>query len=138
MFVFTGRLQTAAMKFYLIAVVAVLALAQGSFAQDVADFERIGQYLEELKNKMTQELSEIIRNPDLTNQAQTFLQDKKTQLQPLASQIQDQLKTVATNVEEQIMPLAVNMQAHLQPIVDTLQKQMEAFLQQLKEKAISN
>ncbi len=42
----------------------------GSFAQDASDLERLGQYFEEMKNKMTQDLTEIIRSQDLTNQAQ--------------------------------------------------------------------
>ncbi|XP_023267880.1 type-4 ice-structuring protein LS-12-like [Seriola lalandi dorsalis] len=123
------------MKFSLIAAVVLLALAQGSFAQDVSDLEKLGQYLEELKNKMTLELTEIIRNQDLTNQAQTFLEDKKTQLEPLASQLQDQLRTAAASVEEQIKPLAVNMQAQIQPMVDNFQKQMEALIQRMTENA---
>uniref|UniRef100_A0A3B4XNG6 Type-4 ice-structuring protein LS-12-like n=2 Tax=Seriola lalandi dorsalis TaxID=1841481 RepID=A0A3B4XNG6_SERLL len=135
MFVSVGLLQSAAMKFSLIAAVVLLALAQGSFAQDVSDLEKLGQYLEELKNKMTLELTEIIRNQDLTNQAQTFLEDKKTQLEPLASQLQDQLRTAAASVEEQIKPLAVNMQAQIQPMVDNFQKQMEALIQRMTENA---
>ncbi|XP_044027161.1 type-4 ice-structuring protein LS-12-like [Siniperca chuatsi] len=123
------------MKFSLIAAVVVLALAQGSFAQDVADLERLGQYFEEMKNKMTLDLTEMIQNQDLANQAQTFMEDKKTQLEPLAAQIQEQLKTVATNVEEHIKPLAANVQAQIQPMVDNFQKQVEAIFQKLTEQA---
>ncbi|XP_070778364.1 type-4 ice-structuring protein LS-12-like [Enoplosus armatus] len=126
------------MKFSLIAAVVVLALAQGSFAQDVADLERLGQYFEEMKNKMTQELTEIIRNQDLTNQAQTFMEDKKTQLEPLAAQIQEQLRTAAANMEEQIRPLAANVQAQMQPLMDNFQKQVEAILQRLTQQGIAN
>lgn len=36
----------------------------------MADLERLGQQFEELKNKMTLELTELLRNQDLTNQAQ--------------------------------------------------------------------
>lgn len=42
----------------------------GSFAQEAFNLEKLGQYFEEMRNKMTQELTEIIRNQDLTNQAQ--------------------------------------------------------------------
>ncbi|XP_030596528.1 type-4 ice-structuring protein LS-12-like [Archocentrus centrarchus] len=119
------------MKFSLIATVVVLALAQGSFAQEAFNLEKLGQYFEEVKNKMTQELTEIIRNQDLANQAQTFLEDRKTQMEPLASQIQDQLRTAATNIEEQIKPLA----AQMQPMFDNLQKQMEALIQNMAEQA---
>uniref|UniRef100_A0A3Q0SU88 Antifreeze protein type IV n=1 Tax=Amphilophus citrinellus TaxID=61819 RepID=A0A3Q0SU88_AMPCI len=115
------------MKFSLIAAVVVLALAQGSFAQEAFNLEKLGQYFEEVKNKMT----EIIHNQDLANQAQTFLEDRKTEMEPLASQIQDQLRTAATNIEEQIKPLA----AQMQPMFDNLQKQMEALIQNMAEQA---
>uniref|UniRef100_A0A4W6DZC4 Antifreeze protein type IV n=2 Tax=Lates calcarifer TaxID=8187 RepID=A0A4W6DZC4_LATCA len=133
MFVPTGHLQSAAMKFSLIAAFVLLALAQGSFAQDAADLERIGQYFEELKNKMTQDLTEIIRNHDLANQAQTFLEDKKTQLEPLATQIQEQLRTAATNLEEHVKPLAANVQTQIQPMMENFQKQLEAIFQRMTE-----
>lgn len=69
-----------------------------------------------------------------------FMEDKKTHLEPLASQLHDQIKTVATNVEEQIRPLAANVQAQLQPMVDTFQKHMEDIFKKLTEqaKAIGN
>ncbi|XP_035537008.1 type-4 ice-structuring protein LS-12-like [Morone saxatilis] len=119
------------MKFSLIVAVVVLALAQGSFAQEVTDLERLGQYFEEMKNKMTLELTEIINKQDLASQAQNI----QTQLEPLAAQIQEQLKTVATNVEEQIKPMATEMQAQIQPMVDNFQKQVEAIFQKLTEQA---
>merc|ERR1712212_114502 len=127
--------QSATMKFSLIATIVVLALAQGSFAQDMADIEKIGQYFEEMRNKMTLELTEMIRTQDLSNQAQTFMEDKKTQLEPLAAQIQEQLKSVATTVEEQIKPLAANVQAQIAPMVEDFQKQMQAILLRLTEQA---
>ncbi|XP_053190891.1 type-4 ice-structuring protein LS-12-like [Scomber japonicus] len=128
------------MKFTLIATLVVLALAQGSFAQDMADLERLGQYFEEMKTKMTMELTEMIRTQDLAQQAQTFMEDKKTQLEPLAAQIQEQLKSVSTTVEEQIKPLAASVQAQIAPMVEDFQKQMEAILVRLTEqtKAIGN
>ncbi|KAF1381679.1 hypothetical protein PFLUV_G00156450 [Perca fluviatilis] len=134
----TGLLHSAAMKFSLIAAVVLLALAQGSFAQDVSDLESLGRYFEEMKNKMVQDLTEIIRNQDLANQAQTFIEEKQTQLEPLVAQIQEQLKTVAASVEEQIKPLAANVQAQLQ--VDNFKQQMESIFQKLTEqtKAIGN
>ncbi|MBB1489812.1 hypothetical protein, partial [Oceanospirillum sediminis] len=107
------------MKFSLIVAVVVLALAQGSFTQDATtELEKLGQYFEQMKNKMVQDLTEIVRNQDLANQAQT-------QLQPLVAQIQEQLKTVATNVEEQIKPLTANVQGEAQV-------QLEAFKTQLQ------
>ncbi|XP_068432256.1 type-4 ice-structuring protein LS-12 [Clinocottus analis] len=125
------------MKFSLIATIVLLALAQGSFAQDAADLERLGQYFEEMKTKLIQDMTEIIRNQDLANQAQAFVEDKKAQLEPLVAQIQEQLKTVATNVEEQIKPLTANVQAQLQPQIDSFQQQMEAILKKLTDKTMA-
>ncbi|XP_069555849.1 type-4 ice-structuring protein LS-12-like [Brachyistius frenatus] len=137
-------LQSAAMKFSLIAAVVLLALAQGSFAQDAADLEKLGQYIEDMKNRMTSDLTELFRHQDLTNQAQAFLQDKRTQLEPLATQVQEKMKTVATSVEEHIRPLAANVQeqiqAQVQPMILDFQKQVEALFQKLTEQteAIGN
>merc|ERR1712035_19016 len=133
-------LHSAAMKFSLIATLVVLALAQGSFGQDTLELEKITSYFEEMKNKMTQELTEIMRNQDLANQAQTFVQDRRAELEPLAAQFQEQLKTVASNVEEQVKPLAASVQAQVQPMVENFQRQVEALIQRLSEqtKAIGN
>ncbi|XP_073319273.1 type-4 ice-structuring protein-like [Pagrus major] len=120
------------MKLSLIVAVAVLALAHGSFAQDATDLQKIGQYFEEMKNKMTQDLTAFLENQDLTSQAQSI----QTQLEPLA----EQLKTVAAGVEEQIKPMAASVQAQIAPMVTEFQKQMETIFQQLTEqaKAIGN
>lgn len=53
-----------------------------------------------------------------------FLQEKKTQLEPLAAKIQEQVKTVAANA-----------QAQFQPMMESLQTQMEDFFQRLTEQA---
>ncbi|XP_033949818.1 type-4 ice-structuring protein LS-12-like [Pseudochaenichthys georgianus] len=128
------------MKFSLIAAVVLLALAQGSFAQDAVDLEKLGQYLEEMKNKMIQDLTEIIQTHDLANQATSFVNEKKTQLQPLVAQIQEQLQTVASNAEAQIKPLAANVKAQFQPQIDSFQQRVAEIIQQLTRPAapISN
>ncbi|XP_023135734.2 type-4 ice-structuring protein LS-12-like [Amphiprion ocellaris] len=120
------------MKFSLIAAVVVLALAQGSFAQDATDLEKLSQYFEDMKTKMTTELTAIMQNQDFANQAETV----RTQLEPLATK----LKEVATNIEEQLKPLTDNIQAQAQPMVDNFQKQMEAIFQKVTEhtKALAN
>ncbi|KAM6974431.1 type-4 ice-structuring protein-like [Tautogolabrus adspersus] len=128
------------MKFALIAAVALIALAQGSFAQDATDLEKLSQYFEEMKTKITADLTEMINNQDLANQAQTFIADKKTQLEPLATQIQEHLKTYASTVEEQIKPLAANVQTQVQPMIDNFQTQVEAIFKRLMDQtqAIGN
>ncbi|XP_054461761.1 type-4 ice-structuring protein LS-12-like [Anoplopoma fimbria] len=125
------------MKFSLIATIVLLALAQGSFAQDAVDLDRLGQYFEEIKTKLVHDVTEIISNHEMSNQAQTFMEDSKTQLEPLVAQIQEQLRSVATNVEEQIKPLAANVQAQLKPQIDIFQKQMEVIFQKLREQTMA-
>ncbi|XP_028317203.1 type-4 ice-structuring protein LS-12-like [Gouania willdenowi] len=131
--------QSATMKFSLIAAVVVLALAQGSFAQDAPnmDLESITQYFEELKTKMTKELTTFMENQDLANQAQTFLEDKKTQLEPLVTQFQAQIKSAATTVEEQIQPLAANVQTQIQPLIDNFQNQMQELMKKIKDQTLA-
>ncbi|KAK9526782.1 hypothetical protein VZT92_015463 [Zoarces viviparus] len=118
------------MKFSLIATIVLLALAQGGFAQDASDFEKLGQFFEDMKTKVTQDVTELIRNQDLANQAQT-------QIQPLVAQIQEQLKTIAINVEEKIRPLTANMQEQLKPQIDSFKQQMEAIFQKLTEQTMA-
>ncbi|NP_001290217.1 antifreeze protein type IV precursor [Notothenia coriiceps] len=123
------------MKFSLIAAVVLLALAQGSFAQDSADLEKLGRYLEDMKDKMVRELTDIINTHDLANQATSFVNEKKIQLEPLVAQIQEQLQAVASNAEAQIKPLAANVQAQFQPQIDSFQQQIDAIMQQLTRPA---
>ncbi|XP_060948750.1 type-4 ice-structuring protein-like [Limanda limanda] len=117
------------MKFTLIAAVVLLALAQGSIAQDAGDLEQVSQYFEEMKNKMTADVTAFLGSQDLAGQAQTFVQDRKTQLEPLAAQIQEQLQTAAAKLEEHMKPLAENVQ----PMVETFKKQMEDLLKRLMD-----
>ncbi|XP_070841438.1 type-4 ice-structuring protein LS-12-like [Chaetodon trifascialis] len=119
------------MKFSLIAAVVVLALAQGSFAQDVTDLDRLGQFFEEMKNRVTQELTQIVSNPDFANHAQNI----QTQLEPIATKMKEQLKSVGANIEEQIKPMASGMQAQIQPMFEQFQKQVEAIFQTMTDQA---
>ncbi|XP_056153784.1 type-4 ice-structuring protein-like [Lampris incognitus] len=131
------------MKYSIIAAIVVLALARGSLSAESPEVEQMTQFFEDMKNKLmatAQELSESIRTQELANQAQTFLEDGRAKLEPLATQIHSQLKPIATNVEEQLKPLAANVQAQLQPMVENFQTQMEEMFRNLMEqaKAIGN
>merc|ERR1712035_216423 len=110
-------------KLSLIVAVVVLALAQGSFAQDVTDFERLTQYFEEMKNRMTQELTDLIRNQDLQTQAQNI----QTQLEPLVAKVEEQLKPMATNVQTQMQPVLEGFQKQVESIMHTLTEQAKAI-----------
>ncbi|XP_030003662.1 type-4 ice-structuring protein LS-12-like [Sphaeramia orbicularis] len=124
------------MKFTLIATLVVLALAQGSLAQDATDLEKLTQYFEDMKAKMT----EMIRNQDVATQAQALLEQGRTNLEPLTSQVQEQLRTITTKLEEQVKPLAENVQAQMQPMIDQFQQEMQNIFNKVMEqtKAIGN
>ncbi|CAG5885189.1 type-4 ice-structuring protein-like [Menidia menidia] len=123
------------MKFFLLAAVALLALAHGSVAQDAADLQKLSQYLDEMKAKVAQDLGQILGNPDLAGQAQTFLEENKKKLEPLAAQVQEQLKSATSNMDETLRPLAEQMQAQVQPMIEDFQKQMEGIFQKLTQQA---
>ncbi|KAM3858500.1 uncharacterized protein ACN63O_018074 [Diretmus argenteus] len=119
---------------------STLPRSTGSLSAEVPDIEKIAQYFEDMKTKLTQELTETIQAQDLASKAQTFLDERRTQLEPIVAQIQEQLKSAAANVEEQIKPMAANVQSQVQPLVDDFQRQVEAILRKLMDqtKAIAN
>ncbi|XP_074543278.1 type-4 ice-structuring protein-like [Halichoeres trimaculatus] len=124
------------MKFILIAAVALLALAHGSYAEEVSDLERLSQYFEEMKTKLTRDLSELVNNQDMAGQATSFINEGRTHLEPLLTQFQDKMK----NVEEQVRPLAANVQAQAQPLIDNFQEQVQAIFKKLMDQtpAVAN
>merc|ERR1712131_543090 len=116
--------QPPAMKFSLVAALAVgLALAQGSRAE-APDVEKVFEDLRLRLTKTAQELSDQIKTQDLVGQAQAFVQEGQAQLEPLAAQIQAQLK-----------PLGDNLQAQLRPLVDNFQTQMQDIITKLMDQA---
>ncbi|XP_072227074.1 type-4 ice-structuring protein-like [Leuresthes tenuis] len=123
------------MKFSLIAAVVLLALAHGSFAKDATDLGKLSAYFEEIKAKLTGDLSQVLSNPDLSSQAQTFLDDNKKMLEPLAAQVQDQLKSVAATMDDKLGPLAESMQEQVQPMIVDLQRKVEDLFRRITEEA---
>ncbi|XP_011479073.3 type-4 ice-structuring protein-like [Oryzias latipes] len=70
------------MKLSIIAAVVVLALAHGTFADELDDL------LKDVHAKMSKDFSDIINNPEVKSQAQLFLDEKRGQLEPAVEQIQ--------------------------------------------------
>uniref|UniRef100_A0A3Q3D3X8 Type-4 ice-structuring protein LS-12-like n=1 Tax=Hippocampus comes TaxID=109280 RepID=A0A3Q3D3X8_HIPCM len=126
--------QSATMK-VIIAAFVVIALAQGSLAVDATEMEMIGQKFEEIKNKMTEELSKMINTQELGSQAQAFLEQQRNQFEPMMTKVQEQMKAAAASMQEQLEPMTTNFQAQMQPMVLKFQEQMEAILRQLTEQA---
>ncbi|CAN9503919.1 unnamed protein product [Ophioblennius macclurei] len=123
------------MKYTLIAAVVVLALAQGSFAQDASMAEHLTRYFEELKTKMTEDFTALVNNQELTSKASTLLQDGKTKLEPLVAQVQEQIQALSSSVQEQMKPLTDNAQTQIRPVLENLQKTMEDMIKQLSDQA---
>ncbi|XP_077362198.1 type-4 ice-structuring protein-like [Festucalex cinctus] len=119
----------------IIAAFVVIALAQGSLAQDASDLEMISQKFEEIKNKVTEELTKLINTQDLGAQAQAFLEQQKNQFEPMMTKVQEQMQAAAASMQEQIGPMATNFQAQMQPMLKTFQDQMDALLKQLTDQA---
>ncbi|XP_037119482.1 type-4 ice-structuring protein LS-12-like [Syngnathus acus] len=120
----------------IIAAFVVIALAQGSLAADTTtELEVISQKFEEIKNKMTEELTKLINTQELSSQAQAFLEQQRNQFEPMVTQVQEQMRAAAASMQEQIEPMATNIQTQMQPMVQKFQEQMEAILRQLTEQA---
>ncbi|XP_061616772.1 type-4 ice-structuring protein LS-12-like [Phyllopteryx taeniolatus] len=119
----------------LIAAFVVIALAQGSLAQDAIDLETLSQKFEDIKNQMTAELSRLINTQDLSTQAQAFLEEQKKQFEPMLASVQQQLRTAAASMHEQIEPMTTNLQSQLEPVMQKFQEQMEAILKQVTQQA---
>ncbi|XP_018601087.1 type-4 ice-structuring protein-like [Scleropages formosus] len=119
------------MKFSLIAaLVVVLALAQASESRfltkrEAPELEQLVKNLQDMSStfsKIAEDLVEKLKTHELTGQAQTYLEDGKAQLQPLAEKVQEHLK-----------PLADSMQGHLKPLTDTWQTHMDELWKQIVE-----
>ncbi|XP_074540336.1 antifreeze protein type IV [Halichoeres trimaculatus] len=143
------------MKFSLIAaLLVVLAIAHGSEAgslvkRDVqADVDKITKVIKEMSASITtatQDMVDKVKAMEMTNTAQTYVEDSKAKIQPLvekfhseATKLQEQVKPYITNIEEQMKPLTDNFNAQVKPLTDNFQAQvkpltdmMEKFFQQV-------
>uniref|UniRef100_A0A3Q2PIF9 Antifreeze protein type IV n=1 Tax=Fundulus heteroclitus TaxID=8078 RepID=A0A3Q2PIF9_FUNHE len=136
------------MKFSLVAaLLVVLALAYGSEARTLvkrevqAEVDGISQVLKEMSARIstvTQDMVEKMKALEMTNSAQTYMEDSRAKIQPLvervqaeATKLQEQVKPFISNIEEQVQPLTDNFNAQVQPLTDM----MEKFLQQVMEQS---
>ncbi|XP_034016203.1 type-4 ice-structuring protein LS-12-like [Thalassophryne amazonica] len=128
------------MKFSLVAVLVVLALAQGSLAQDALDVDKITQYFNEWKEKLSQQLSAPVDVQQFADNAQTIMNEKKVQLDKMVADMTEQMKAKLAELENQFKPQAENVQAKLQAMAATIQTQMEALIQKVTDQthAITN
>ncbi|XP_032374977.1 type-4 ice-structuring protein LS-12 [Etheostoma spectabile] len=145
------------MKFSLVAAfLVVLAVAHGTEAGSVVkrdaqtDLEKLTQLINDMSASITsatQDMVEKVKALEVTNTAQTYIDDSRAQIQPLvdkvqaeAAKLQEQVKPYIANIEDHIKPLTDNFQAQVKPLTDNFQAQvqpltdiMEKFFQQVMD-----
>ncbi|XP_036928732.1 antifreeze protein type IV [Acanthopagrus latus] len=145
------------MKFSLVAaLVVVLAVAHGTEAvslvkRDVkSEVDRIAQVINDMSASITtatQDLVEKVKALEVTNTAQTYVEDSRAKILPLvekvqaeAAKLQEQVKPFITNIEEQMKPVTDNFNAQVKPLTDNFQGQVkpltdlvEKFFQQVMD-----
>ncbi|XP_060905891.1 antifreeze protein type IV [Labrus mixtus] len=138
------------MKFSLVAaLVVVLAVAHGSDAgslvkRDVqADVDKITGLINDMSASLTattQELVDQVKALDVTNTAQTYMENSKAKLQPLvekaqaeAVKMQEQIKPFIANIEEQMKPFIANMEEQMKPLTDAFDIQVKPLTDNIQE-----
>ncbi|KAG8009826.1 Type-4 ice-structuring protein LS-12 [Nibea albiflora] len=129
---------SAAMKFSLVAaLVVVLAVSHGTEAvslvkRDVqSEVDRIAKIINDM-SAVTQEMVEKVKALEVTNTAQTYLEDTKAKILPLvekvqaeATKLQDQVRPFIANIEDQMRPLTDNFNAQVKPLTDKIHAQVK-------------
>ncbi|XP_064207125.1 type-4 ice-structuring protein LS-12-like isoform X2 [Anguilla rostrata] len=138
------------MKFSLVAaLVVILALAHGCESVSLVkrdahmEVDTLIKYVQDLSSlvtKTTQGLVERAKTHELTGKANAYIEDGRTQLQPLVQQIQKELKPLAASIKEQLKPLTEPLQAQLKPFSDSIQPELERIWKTLLDatKAFTN
>nr|XP_043890588.1 type-4 ice-structuring protein-like [Solea senegalensis] len=137
------------MKFSLVAALVVaLAVAHGSEAksllkQDVqSEVDRVTKLIRDMSASITaatQDMVEKVKVLELTNTAQTYMEDSRTKIQPLvdkvqaeAAKLQEQVKPYIANIEDQMKPLTDDFYAQVQPLTTMMEKFFQQVMDQTK------
>ncbi|XP_037639746.1 type-4 ice-structuring protein LS-12-like isoform X2 [Sebastes umbrosus] len=145
------------MKFSLIAtLVVVLAVAYGTEAGSLvkrdaqSDLEAITKLISSMSTSITsatQDMVEKVKTLEMTNTAQTYMEDSRAKIQPLvekvqaeAAKLQEQVKPFIGNIEDTIRPMTENFNTQVKPLTDNFHAQvkpltdmMEKFFQQVMD-----
>ncbi|XP_068558277.1 type-4 ice-structuring protein LS-12-like [Cebidichthys violaceus] len=145
------------MKFSIIAaLVVVLAVAHGTEAGSLVKRDaqiNVSQMTKLIKDmsasitSATQDMVEKVKALEMTNTAQTYAENGRSQIQPLvdkvmaeATKLQEQVKPLVSNVEEHIRPIMENFNTQVKPLSDNFYGQvkaltdvMEKFFQQVTD-----
>ncbi|XP_073342287.1 antifreeze protein type IV [Pagrus major] len=138
------------MKFSLVAaLVVVLAVAHGSEAvslvkRDVkSEVDRITKVINDMSASITvatQDLVEKVKALEVTNTAQTYVEDSRAKILPLvekvqaeAVKLQEQVKPFIANIEDQIKPMTDNFNAQVKPLTDNFQGQVKPLTDMIEK-----
>lgn len=125
------------MRFSLVpAVVMVIALACGAKSAALVkretkahlEVDSLIKYIQDISSlmtKTTRHLADVTKTHELTEKANAYIEEGRTQLEPLVHQIQEELKPLAASIKDQLKPMTESMQAQLQPFRDQVQPQLE-------------
>merc|ERR1712189_145732 len=137
------------MKFSLVAaLVVVLAVAHGTESvslvkRDVqAEVDKITKLINDMSTSITsatQEMVEKVKALEVTNTAQTYMEDSRAQIQPLVEKVQPfianiegQIKPLTDNFNAQVKPLTDNFHAQVKPLTDIMEKFFKQVMDQTK------
>merc|ERR1711976_850318 len=129
---------SAAMKFSLVAaLVVVLAVAHGTQAVSLvrrdaeSDMDKITRLINDMSASITsatQDMVEKVKTMEVTNTAQTYMEDSRAKIQPLVEKVQAE----AAKLQEQVKPFIVNFRAQVKPLTDMMEKFFHQVMDQTK------
>ncbi|XP_044063730.1 type-4 ice-structuring protein LS-12-like [Siniperca chuatsi] len=137
------------MKFSLVVTLVVLAVAHGTEAgslvkRDVqSEVDRITKIINDMSASITtatQDMVEKVKALEVTNTAQTYMEDSRAQIQPLvekvqaeAAKLQEQVKPFIANIEEHIKPLTDNFNTQVKPLTDNFHAQVKPLTDMMEK-----
>ncbi|KAK0146394.1 Type-4 ice-structuring protein [Merluccius polli] len=118
------------MKSSLIAVIVVLALAQGTLAAESPELQKMTDFFESMRT----ELMATVNKVSEAIQSQTLVQGGQAQMDPLVAQIKESFAPLATAIQEKVTPLTDQLQQRIQPFVTEFQQELESSVSKMMEK----
>merc|ERR1712035_259341 len=119
---------SAAMKFSLVAaLVVVLAVAHGTEAvslvkRDIqSEVDRITTIINDMSASITaatRDMVEKVKALEVTNTAQTYMEDSRAKIQPLTDNFNAQVKPLTDNFHAQVKPLTDMMENFFKQVMD--------------------
>ncbi|KAM9852199.1 uncharacterized protein ACBR49_005313 [Aulostomus maculatus] len=131
------------------ALVVVLAVAHGAESVSVmkrdvqAEVDRISKIINDMSVSIasaTQDMVDKVKALEVTNTAQTYVEDSRAKIQPLvekvqaeAAKLQKQLKPFIANIDDKVKPLTDNFNAQVKPLTDNFYTQVEPLTELIQK-----